>query len=76
MLFSQSALIRQLCLHLFQKLKYNSLGNKDYSRKLFWAVVTVNFNAEEVRGTVSHLVESRNKSLVGSMDESPETILV
>ena len=35
MLFSQSALIHQLCLHFFQKLEYYTLGNKDYSRKLF-----------------------------------------
>ena len=35
MLFSQSALIPQLCLHFFQKLKYYTLGYKDYSRKLF-----------------------------------------
>ena len=35
MLFSQSALIPQLYLHFFQKLKYYTLGNKDYSRKLF-----------------------------------------
>ena len=34
-LTSQSALISQLYLHFFQKLKYYTLGNKDYSRKLF-----------------------------------------
>ena len=34
-LISQSALISQLYLHFFQKLKYYTLGNKDYSRKLF-----------------------------------------
>ena len=49
MLFSQSALIPQLCLHFFQKLKYYSLGNKDYSKKLFWAAVAANFNADEVK---------------------------
>ena len=34
-LISQSTLISQLYLHFFQKLKYCTLGNKDYSRKLF-----------------------------------------
>ena len=76
MLFFQSALIPQLCLHFFQKLKYNSLGNKDYSRKLFWVVITVNVNADEDRGTVNPLVVSRSKALAGSMDKSPETIPV
>ena len=33
-LFSQSALISQLCLHFFEKLKYYDLGNKDYSKKI------------------------------------------
>ena len=59
MLFSPSALIRQLCLQFFQKLKYYALGNKDYSRKLFWLVVAVNVNAKEVKGTVSSLVKTR-----------------
>ena len=59
MLFSQSALIPQLCLHFFQKLKYYTLGNKDYSRKLFWVAVAVNINAKEVKGTVSHLIKTR-----------------
>ena len=73
MLFFQSALIPQLCLYFFQKLKYNSLGKKDYSRKLYWVAVTVNVNADEVKGTVSTLVDSRNKVLMGSTEESPET---
>ena len=34
-LISQSVLISQLYLHFFQKLKYYTLGNKDYSKKLF-----------------------------------------
>ena len=76
MLFFQSALIPQLCLHFFHKLKYNSLENRDYSRKLFWVVTTININAYEDRGTANSLVESRNKALVGSMDESRETIPV
>ena len=59
MLFSQSALIPQLCLHFFQKLKYYTLGNKDYSRKLFWVAVAINVNAKEVKGTVSLLVKTR-----------------
>ena len=40
-LFSQSALIPQLSLHSFQKLKYYTLGNEDYSTKLFWTTVAV-----------------------------------
>ena len=59
MLFSQSALIHQLCLHFFQKLEYYTLGNKDYSRKLFWVVVAINVNAKEVKRTVSPLVKAR-----------------
>ena len=43
---------------------------------MFWVVITVNVNAAEVRGTVNPLVETRNKALMGSIDESPETILV
>ena len=59
MLFSQSALIHQLCLHFFQKLEYYTLGNKDYSRKLFWVVVAVNVNAKEVKGILRPLVKTR-----------------
>ena len=59
MLFSQSALIPQLCLHFFQKLKYYTLGNKDYSRKLFWVVVAINVSAKEVKSTISSLVKAR-----------------
>ena len=44
--------------------------------KLFWVVITVNVNADKDRGTVNPLVESRNKALAGSMDESPEIIPV
>ena len=65
-----------LCLHFFQILKYNSLGNKDYSTKLFSVIITVNVNADEDRGIVRVLVESRNKALAGAMDEFPETIPV
>ena len=43
---------------------------------MFWLVVAVNFNADEVRGAVSLLVESRSKALVSSVNESAETILV
>ena len=59
MLFSQSTLTPQLWLHYFQKVKYYTLGNKDYSRKLFWVVVAINVNAKEVKGTVSTLVKAR-----------------
>ena len=59
MLFSPSALIPHLCLHFFQKLKYYTLGNNEYSRNLFCVVVTVNVNAKEIKGTVSFLVKTR-----------------
>ena len=58
-LFFQSALIPQLCLHFFQKLKYYTLGNKDFSRKLFWVAVAINVNTKEVKSTVSPLVKAR-----------------
>ena len=61
MLFSHWALIPQLCLHFFQKLKYYTLENKDYSWKLFWVVAAISVNAGEVKGTVSPLVKTRNK---------------
>ena len=72
MLFFQSALISQVCLHFFQELKYNSFEKKRTPRKLFWVTVTVNVNADEVKGTVSTLGDSRNKGLVCSTEESPE----
>ena len=72
MLFFQPALIHQLCLPFFQKAKYNSLGEK----RTISVVVTVNVNADEFKGTVSTLVDSRNKSLVGFIEESLETIVV
>ena len=60
MLFSQSALIPHwLCLHFFQKLKYYTLGNKDYFRKLFWVALPVNVNAKKVKGTVSPLLKAK-----------------
>ena len=70
MLFSQSALTSQLCLHFLQELKQHTLGNKDHSRKLFWAALAAVTNALDVWGTVSPLVVSRSKALVGSMDEA------
>ena len=74
MLFSQSALIPQLCLHFFQILKYYTLVNKDYFRKLFGAAVAANVNVGEIKGTVRPLVKTRNKDLMGSTEESAETI--
>ena len=59
MLFSQSTLIPQLCLHFFQKLKYYALGNKDYSKKLFSVVVAINAKAKEIKATFSPLVKTR-----------------
>ena len=48
MLNSKSALIPQLYMPFFQKLKCYTLRNKYYSRKLFWATIAVNINAGEV----------------------------
>ena len=52
------------------------LGNKDYSRKLFLAAVVANVNTADVKDLVRALVEPRNKTLAGSMDERAETIPV
>ena len=38
--------------------------------------VTVNVNADEVKGTISTLLDCRNKSLVGSIEKSAETMPV
>ena len=61
---------------LLSEIEYNSLGNKEYSSKLFWMAVTVSTNADKVRGTVSPMVESSNKVLVGSVDDFLENIPV
>ena len=37
-------------------------------------MVAVNVNAGEVKGTVSPLVKTSNRALMGSTDESAETI--
>ena len=63
MLFSHWALIPQLFLHFFQKLKHYALENKDYFRKLFWVVAAINASAGEVKSTVSPLLKTRNKLL-------------
>ena len=76
MLISQSALISELYQHFFQKLKYYTLRKKSYSRKLFYALVTVIVNAANVRSTVKLFVESEKKTIRGSVDKSAETILV
>ena len=68
-LFSHLAVIFQLCLHFFEKLKHHTLGNKDHSRKLFWAVLAVTDHASDVWGIVSPLVVSGSNDLVDSMDE-------
>ena len=75
-LISQSALISELYQHFFQKLKYYTLRKKSYSRKLFYALVTVIVNAANVRSTVKLFVESEKKTIRGSVDKSAETILV
>ena len=76
MLFSHWALILQLCLHFFQKLKHYTLENKDYFRKLFWVVAAINANAGEVKSTVSPLVKDQEQTLMGSMADYAETISV
>ena len=58
MLFSPSALNPQLCLHFFKIWKYYTLGNRDYSRNLFWVVVVVNVYAKEIKDTASSLVKT------------------
>ena len=68
-LFSQLALIFQLYLNFFQKLKHHTLGNKDPSRKLFWAALAVVHNASDVWGITSPLVVSGSNALIGSMYE-------
>ena len=47
-LFSHSALISQFCLHFCEKLQYNTLGNKDCSKKLFWDKVDVIVSTADV----------------------------
>ena len=61
-LFSQSALISQLYLHFFQKLKYYTLGNKDCCSgfdschcQIYWW------------DAMRSLLESKNKALRGSI---------
>lgn len=44
-------------------------GPRTILNELFWEAVAVLVDAVEVRGTVSSLVLSRDKALVGSMDE-------
>ena len=45
---------------LFSEIEILYLGNKHYSRKLFWVAVAVNVNVDEVKGTVSFLVKTRD----------------
>ena len=61
---------------LLSEIEIRYLGNKDYFRKLFLAVVAVNVNAADVKDLARALVEPRNKTLAGSMDEHAETIPV
>ena len=58
MLFSHSALILQLYLHVFQKLKYYTLENKDYSGKEFSVAAAIIGNAGEVKSTVNPLEQT------------------
>ena len=50
-------------------MKYYTLENKDYSRKLFWVSVAINVNAGEVKGTVNPLVKTGNKKIDKSMSK-------
>ena len=45
---------------LFSEIEILYLGNKHYSRKLFWVADAVNVNVDEVKGTVSSLVKTRD----------------
>ena len=74
MLFSLTALISQLCLYFLEKLWYYTLGDKNYSKKLFWGAVHAAVNADGVYCTIRPLVVSRNKGLVGSIDEAMKTL--
>ena len=61
-LISQTALISQLYLHFFEKLKYYTLGNKDYSRKLFrlWQL------------SLSNLLMRRYEAFLRIKEQSPQ----
>ena len=49
------------------------MGNKNYSKQLFWGAVDVVVNAANVWGAVTPLVVSRNKALVGSINKADLT---
>ena len=55
---------------------YYILENKDYTIKLFWTALAVAVNADDIRGSASRLAVSRNKALVGSMEQVAEIIPV
>ena len=46
------------------------MGNKNYSKKIFWDAVDVGVNAANVWSGVRPLVVSRNKAAMGSLDEA------
>lgn len=64
------------CTYFLNKLKYYTLGSKDYSKRVYWAALPVNaaVNLAEVRGTVSPLAVSKSKASVDSMNEPVKTI--
>ena len=73
---NQLSPICQLRLHFFEKLQYYTLGNKNYSKKLFWGAVDVVVNAANVWSTVTALVVSRNKALAGFINKAAKTFQI
>ena len=67
-----SAKPKMLLLHSLRNCNTILLGNKNYSKKLFSGAVNVVVSAA-VWGILRPLVVSRNKSLVGSIDEAELT---
>ena len=49
------------------------MGNKNYSKKIFWGATDIVVNATNVWGAVRPLIVSRNKALMGSIDEAELT---
>ena len=49
------------------------MGNKGYSKKLFWNAIDVLINTADVLDTAKPLVVSRHKAIVGSIDDAVKT---
>ena len=59
-----------------QKKVCYTLENKEYSEKLFWGTEDVIVNTADIWGTVRPLLVSRNKAVLGSVDEVAETFQI